>query len=143
MADDGGWFPAMPDELWRGATAARRGRIGGTSLFVPTQIRMGDHEPLSEPAKIDPVAMVDQWFSDTFPGSVVAHDTLVCGSRHDPNPLIDAVEQAIAPSPATAIQNLGLLAIVQHPYITGKVKTDEGVLGDQANALVPVEILCV
>jgi|SRR6516164_5923865 len=116
---------------------------GGTSLLVPTQIRVGDHEPLSEPAKIDPVAIVDQWFSDTFPGSVVAHDPLVCGSRHDPNPLIDAVEQAIAPSPATAIQNLGLPAIVQHAYITGKVETAEGVLGDQANAIVSVGVLCV
>jgi len=111
--------------------------------LVPTQIRVGDHEPLSEPAKIDPVAIVDQWFSDTFPGSVVAHDPLVCGSRHDPNPLIDAVEQAIAPSPATAIQNLGLPAIVQHAYITGKVETAEGVLGDQANAIVSVGVLCV
>ena len=59
------------------------------------------------------------------------------------NPLLDALEQALAPSPASGIQNLGLPAMVQHAYIAGKIQTDEGVLGDQAIAIVPVEILCV
>ena len=59
------------------------------------------------------------------------------------NPLLDALEAALAPSPATGIQNLGLPAMVQHAYIAGKIETDEGVLGDQAIAIVPVEILCV
>ena len=59
------------------------------------------------------------------------------------NPLIDAVEAALAPSAATGIQNLGLPAQVQHAYISGKIETDEGVLGDQAVAIVPIEILCV
>jgi hypothetical protein len=59
------------------------------------------------------------------------------------NPLLDALEQALAPSPVTGIQNLGLPDMVQHAYIVGKIETDEGVLGDQAIAIVPVEILCV
>ena len=59
------------------------------------------------------------------------------------NPLLDALEAALAPSPATGIQNLGLPAMVQHAYIAGKIETDEGVLGDQAIAIVPVEILCL
>jgi hypothetical protein len=59
------------------------------------------------------------------------------------NPLLDALEAALAPSPATGIQNLGLPAMVQHAYIAGKIETDEGVLGDQAIAIVPIEILCV
>ncbi len=59
------------------------------------------------------------------------------------NPLLDAIETALAPSPAARVQNLGLPAMVQHAYIAGKVETDEGVLGDQAIAIVPVEILCV
>jgi hypothetical protein len=58
------------------------------------------------------------------------------------NPLLDALEAALAPLPATGIQNLGLPAMVQHAYIAGKVETDEGVLGDQAIAIVPVEVLC-
>jgi hypothetical protein len=59
------------------------------------------------------------------------------------NPLLDALERALAPSPATGVQNLELPLMVQHAYIAGKIETDEGVLGDQAIAIVPVEILCV
>lgn len=59
------------------------------------------------------------------------------------NPLLDAVEAALAPSAATGLQDLGLPAAVQHAFIRGKIETDEGVLGDQAVAIVPVEILCV
>jgi hypothetical protein len=58
------------------------------------------------------------------------------------NPLLDALETALAPSPTTGIQNLGLPEMVQHASIAGKVETDEGVLGNQAIAIVPVEILC-
>ena len=59
------------------------------------------------------------------------------------NPLLDAFEAALAPSPTSGIQNLGLPQMVQHAYISGKIQTDEGVLGDQAIAIVPVEILCI
>ena len=59
------------------------------------------------------------------------------------NPLVDAVEAALAPSATTGLQDLGLPASVQHAYINGKIETDEGVLGDQAVAIVPLEILCV
>lgn len=59
------------------------------------------------------------------------------------NPLIDALDAALAPSTVTGIQNLGLPAMVQHAMIAGQIKMDEGVLGDQAVALIPVEILCV
>ena len=59
------------------------------------------------------------------------------------NPLVDALEAALSPSPTTGVQNLGLPQMVQHAYIAGKVQTDEGVLGDQAIAIVPVEILCI
>jgi len=59
------------------------------------------------------------------------------------NPLLDAFEAALAPSPTSGIQNLGLPQMVQHAYISGKVQTGEGVLGDQAIAIVPVEILCI
>lgn len=59
------------------------------------------------------------------------------------NPLIDAVEAALAPLAATGVQNLGVPAMVQHAYIAGKIETDEGVLRDQAVAIIPVEILCL
>ncbi|MGA8550309.1 MAG: hypothetical protein WB678_08735 [Stellaceae bacterium] len=59
------------------------------------------------------------------------------------NPLLDALERALAPSAATGLQNLGLPLMVQHAYIAGKIETDEGILGDQTIAIIPVEILCV
>jgi hypothetical protein len=59
------------------------------------------------------------------------------------NPLLDAIEAALAPAPTTGVQDLGLPLMVQHAYIAGKIETDEGVLGNQAVAIVPVEILCV
>lgn len=59
------------------------------------------------------------------------------------NPLLDELEWALAPDPTTGIQNLGLPDLVRQAYIAGKIETDEGVLGDQAIAIVPIEILCV
>jgi hypothetical protein len=59
------------------------------------------------------------------------------------NPLIDAVEAALAPLAATGLQDLGLPAMVQHAYIAGRLVIDEGVLRDQAVAVIPVEILCL
>ena len=59
------------------------------------------------------------------------------------NPLVDAVEAALAPLPATGIQDLGLPAMVQHAYIAGRIATDEGALRDQAVVTIPVEILCL
>jgi hypothetical protein len=59
------------------------------------------------------------------------------------NPLIDGVEAALAPLPATGLQDLSLPAMVQHAYIAGKIETNEGVLRDQAVAIIPVEILCL
>lgn len=59
------------------------------------------------------------------------------------NPLVDAIEAALAPIAVTGVQDLGLPAMVQHAYIAGKIATDEGVLRDQAVAIIPVEILCL
>ena len=59
------------------------------------------------------------------------------------NPLIDAVGAALAPAATTGLQDLGLAAMVQHAMIAGKIETEEGVLGDQAIAIIPIEILCL
>ena len=59
------------------------------------------------------------------------------------NPLIDAVEAALAPAAITGLQDLGLAAMVQHAMIAGKIETEEGVLGDQTIAIIPIEILCL
>jgi hypothetical protein len=59
------------------------------------------------------------------------------------NPLIDALELALAPDLGTGLQQLGLPEMVWHTRINGIIETAEGVLGDQELAIVPVEILCV
>lgn len=59
------------------------------------------------------------------------------------NPLVDAVEAALAPQSATGLLDLGLPQFVQHARIAGKIATDEGVLRDQAVAIIPVEVLCL
>ncbi len=59
------------------------------------------------------------------------------------NPLIDAVQIALAATSVTGVQDLGLPEMVQHAYIAGKIEITEGVLRDQAVAVIPVEILCV
>jgi hypothetical protein len=55
------------------------------------------------------------------------------------NPLMDAIEAALAPNPATGVQTLG--GTVSHCWIEGEIITDEGVLGPQGVAIVPVFIL--
>lgn len=55
------------------------------------------------------------------------------------NPLMDAIEAALAPDPITMFQTLG--GTVSHCWIEGEIITDEGVLGPQGVAIIPVNIL--
>lgn len=55
------------------------------------------------------------------------------------NGLLDAIELALVPDVATGEQTLG--GLVTHCRIVGDIETDEGVLGDQAVAIIPIEIL--
>jgi hypothetical protein len=59
------------------------------------------------------------------------------------NPLLDAIEAALAPKGVDAFspgaQTLG--GLVRHCWISGAIETDEGALGGQAVAIVPIEIL--
>ncbi len=55
------------------------------------------------------------------------------------NPLLDAVEAVLAPADPAAAQTLG--GLVEHAWIAGKIETDEGVLGGQAVAIIPIEVL--
>jgi hypothetical protein len=60
------------------------------------------------------------------------------------NPLIDAVEAALLPQGAdlaTGTQSLG--GLVRHCWISGAIETDEGALGGQAVAIIPIELLAV
>lgn len=57
------------------------------------------------------------------------------------NPILDAIEQALAPPfpDINKCQKLG--GLVEHCWIEGTIETDEGTLGDQAVAIIPVRIL--
>ena len=58
------------------------------------------------------------------------------------NPLIDAIENALAPEMLTNNkQTLG--GLVEHCWIEGDIQTDEGVLGNQALAIIPILIKAV
>jgi hypothetical protein len=55
------------------------------------------------------------------------------------NPLLDAVDAALAPSPVTRRQTLG--GLVSHCYIDGKVMKDPGDIDGDGIAVIPVKIL--
>lgn len=55
------------------------------------------------------------------------------------NPLIDAVEAALQPSPAIGAQTLG--GLVVHCWIEGDILKEPGDLDDQAMAMIPVRLL--
>lgn len=55
------------------------------------------------------------------------------------NTLLTQIVGIIPPADFTQIQTLG--GLVNRCYVNGKIETDEGVLGDQRIAIVPIEIL--
>lgn len=56
------------------------------------------------------------------------------------NAVLDSVAEALAPNnPIENVQTLG--GLVEHCWIEGTIETDEGTLGDQAVAIVPISIL--
>jgi len=54
------------------------------------------------------------------------------------NDLLDAIEARMAPAFPGQKQTLG--GLCQHCWISGPIETDEGILGDQAMAIIPFEI---
>ncbi len=52
--------------------------------------------------------------------------------------LIEAVETALLPAPWVGVFNLG--GIVQHLWIEGQIKKDDGALSGQAGAIIPIKI---
>lgn len=55
------------------------------------------------------------------------------------NTLLNQIFTVIPPSDSTQIQTLG--GLVKRCWINGKIETDEGVLGQQRVAIVPIELL--
>ena len=56
------------------------------------------------------------------------------------NPLVKAVGVTLDPTVIEGKQTLGL-SNVSHCWIEGEIETDEGVLGNQAVAIIPIRIL--
>lgn len=54
------------------------------------------------------------------------------------NQLLDAIEAALAPSQIENVQTLG--GLVHWCRIEGAIETDEGTLGDQAVAIIPISM---
>jgi len=55
------------------------------------------------------------------------------------NPMLDAIEQSLGAGDAARVLTLGGLA--RRVTINGRIETDEGLLGEYAYAIVPVDIL--
>lgn len=55
------------------------------------------------------------------------------------NPLVQAIDNAIAPPAGSPRQTLG--GLVEHVWIDGRIEIFEGVLGNQAVAIVPISAL--
>lgn len=55
------------------------------------------------------------------------------------NNMLDALETALAPDPATGVQTLG--GLVSHCWISGRTLTDEGTLGEKAMLVVGIDAL--
>jgi hypothetical protein len=100
----------------------------------PALFQIQKSESAEERAKLPPKfrAAVDLYVYAQAPDELTAPSSVI-------NPLLDAIEAALAPDPFTNVQSLG--GLVSHCWIAGKITTDEGVLGGQAVAIVPVEIL--
>jgi len=72
-------------------------------------------------------------YVNTAGDSAVAPSTIL-------NPLVDAIDAALAPSPGPEnTQTLG--GLVSHCWIGGAIEIFEGVLGDQAVVIIPIEML--
>ena len=100
----------------------------------PALFQIQKSETAEERAKLPPKwrAAVDLYIYAQAPDETTPPATVI-------NPLLDAIAAALAPDPVSNVQSLG--GLVAHCWIAGKIQTDEGVLGGQAVAIVPIEIL--
>lgn len=54
------------------------------------------------------------------------------------NPILDAITNLFSPDPVSAKQTLG--GLVHYVRVSGAIETDEGLLGPQGIAIIPIEI---
>lgn len=80
--------------------------------------------------------LVDLWVYCNAPDDLTPTDPTMNG-------ILDAIETALAPTGKdfTTVNAQTLGGLVSHCFIAGQVETGEGLLGGQAFAIVPIEIL--
>jgi hypothetical protein len=126
-------------ELLKGAASFKPHRAGSSigqmsSLRISRRLFQAQRRELveGEPGlprihmlHVDAYIYANRAISDLSPGEVM-------------NPLLDALEAALAPNPITNKQQLG--GLVEHVWVEGEIETDEGTLGDQGVCIVPIVI---
>lgn len=128
---------------------------GGTPLFKSTSRRLkhwNDVAPELQPSlyviQLRETAVQVRGMPNKWRCSVDAYIYVHTGAQQDPNvipsqllnPLLDAVEAALAPEAGPEnVQTLG--GLVSHCWIEGDIETSEGLLGDQEVAIVPINFL--
>ena len=117
-------------------TASRRLRhwsdVGAAEQPALFMIQKSETAEERRPLPVKWRASVDLYIYAQAPDELTAPASVL-------NPLLDALEAALAPDPASHVQTLS--GLVSHCWIAGRIQSDEGVLGGQAVAIVPVEIL--
>lgn len=109
-----------------------------------------DVNPAEQPALFQTQKGEDAVIKDGFPTKwlIGADLYLYCHTGNDPdavpstelNNLLDAIEEALKPD-FTGYQTLG--GLVFDCRIDGKIETDEGLLGPQSVAIIPIKIKVV
>ncbi len=127
-------------------------KVSGAAQFVTTSRRLkhwDDVSPAEQPALFQIQKSELQQPRKGLPAKVTLHAEfyVYANSGNDPNAvpskllnsLMDAIEAALAPAVVDGFQTLG--GTVSHCWIEGEIVTDEGVLGAQAVAIIPISIL--
>ncbi len=138
----------MTREQIYGALFAKLSAIPGVVTASRRLLHWSDVSPASQPSlfqvqKSETVTQqsafqavwkfhIDLYLYAFSPDSNVSGSTIL-------NPIVDLIEQALSPPDGMQAQTLG--GLVKYCHIVGQIITDEGVLGQQAVAVIPVEIL--
>ena len=139
----------MNRELIFTALFAKLQAIPGIVTSSRKLAHWADVQPTDQPAlyMVEKSQQIDRMKNQppryTFPVDVYLYVNAMNETTAAPtlmNPILDAIEAALEHNPCDANQTLGL-ANVSHCFVNGKIETDEGALGAQAMAIIPIEIV--
>lgn len=130
-------------------------RLSGVAEFTTKSRRLkhwNDVSPSEQPAMFQ--AQGDQSAAPGDPArglptkwtlNVDIYIYVQCGDDEAPatviNPILDAVEAILKPDYPDVQRTQTLGGLVEHCWIEGQIDTDEGTLGNQAVAVIPIRIL--